>query len=296
MRRNSWPLFVILICLGGGIAFGQPNFAPMHASVHPVIDGAVTFPLPASLAAPHGAEWSIANNIVNLQNDGTFRAEWQANWVATSSTDNQAMYPGVTLFDMHDLWGYTTQELADYNTFEYRLGQTTLKAWVFANADEPNDATWIGNSGLGYANVVDEGFIVRLNNNPATDIHWLPGMPEPGDAAWVWNTYYGFFGSAGFNDSAFQAGLPLSVNGAANEVYEVALYGQALPWIQVSGGGFTPCVTTVIRTVSDPKNGNPSLTIEIKVDGPGHVNVIPEPAGIVLLGLGGFAVLPRRVR
>lgn len=273
------------------------DFWPMSAGVHPVIDGQVTWPLPASPGVPANAEWARANAVLNDQGDGTYRAQWQRDWVATSvNTGNQAAYGGVTLFVMHDIWGYRTQEPADYNTFSFTFAGNNVTAWIFANGDEPNDAAWIDRSGIGRPAIADVGFLVRLNNDPATDRQWFPGNPEPGDPGWNWNQFYGFFGRAGFNDSAFAAGLPLSVNGQPNEVYELALYGAAFPG--AGPGGFVPCVTTITVMVMDPKAGEPAVPIpvEVKVFGPGHVNAVPEPGtyAMFLAGLGLLSGIARR--
>ncbi|NUQ53389.1 MAG: hypothetical protein HUU19_11925 [Phycisphaerales bacterium] len=264
---------------------------PMLPNVNPVLDGR---------AAPPVGEWDRADYVLNRQGDGTFRAQWQRNWTATSSSLNQVQYPGVTLFDMHDLWGYLTSDTADYNTFEYTLGATSVRGWVFANDDEPDDSSWIGNSELGYASVDDRGFIVRLNGNSATDFHWLPGMPEPGDPLWNWDNSYGFFGRAGFNNSTFMEGLPLNGGGPAGEVYEVALYGGTQVWIDAAGGGggggdgaFVPCETTLKVKIKDPHYGDPAKELEIKILGPGHVNLIPAPSALALFGL---AIALRRRR
>jgi hypothetical protein len=290
LRQTTLAIATSTLCLA---AQAQANLAfnPMPAGINPVIDGAVTQPLPASPGAAAGAEWSSSNVSFNNQQDGTYRAEWQRDWAATSvQTGNQSTYNGVTLFVQHDLWGYTTHEAADYNVFEFALGNLSVKAWVFASGDDANDAGWIGHSGLGYNQVDDRGFIVRLNGNPATDIHWLPGDPEPGDAGWNWNTTYGFFGRAGFNDSAFATGQPLSVNGLPNEVYEVALFGGTGLWSAASGGGFIPCTTTINLTVTDPKNGSPALPLQTKVQGFAHVMAapVPEPSSwaMAIAGLG----------
>lgn len=278
----------------GSIASAQQvDWWPMSPGTHPIVDG---------LASPPPGEWSASNYSLNLQGDGTFRAQWQRDWIAKSSTSSTNLYPGVTLFDMHDLWGYRTSELADYNTFEYTLGTTSVRGWVFANGDELDDSTWISQSELGYTSVDDRGFIVRLNNNPATDFHWLPGMPEPGDLLWNWNDTYGFFGAGGFNNSTFVENLPINGGGTLGEVYETALYGGAQVWLDATGGGgggggggFTPCSTTIKRIIKDPKRGAPAQVLEIKIDGPGHVDV-PGPGSALVAVLGVAAAVCGRRR
>lgn len=276
-------LCVLVLCTGNVTA--QYDFLPMPSETNR-IDGQVTFP----------AEWSSASSIVNQQGTGTYHAENQQNWLAFSSSGNSNTYLGTTAFILHDIWGATTSELADYNTFEFTLNSQTVKLWIFANDDEANDFSWIGNSGLGYTSIDDRGFLVRLNGNPSSDRHWLPGDPEPGDPGWVWNTYYGVFGAAGFNDSAFDNGLPLSVNGQPNEVYELALYGGTPSAPGGPLGSFTPCSTTLAIKVSDPKGGNPSQVQLTMINGSAHIvaQIVPEPASYALLGLAGLALLWRK--
>jgi hypothetical protein len=252
------------------------NFYAMPADINPIIDGTVTT----------FNEWSSANSVYNLQNTGTYYAENQQDWVAKSSLDNTQLYPGTTAFILHDLWGYTTSELADYNTFEFSFAGQKVKAWIFANGDESNDATWIGNSGLGRDTVDDRGFIVRLNDNPLLDRQWFPGDPEPGDSGWDWTNFYGFFGKAGFNDSAFQKGLPKAVDGADNEVYELALYGGTTGSPGGPLGVFTPCQTTLTISISDPCAGDPTQVQVVLIDGDAHINAVPEPSAFALLACG----------
>jgi len=270
-------------CLFGAVAFvlnagfvwaGPFDYSKMPAGVFPRIDGAVT----------SADEWVSATHKDNSMKVGTYHAEYQRDWQATSASADTATYAGVTAFILHDLWAYETSELADYNTFTFGFGGQTLTAWIFAGGDEANDATWINNSGLGVAAIDDRGFVVRLNNDPTTDKHWLPGDAEPGDAAWAWGDYYGLFGKAGFNDSAFASGLQKSRAGLKpNEVYEVAFYGGA-PGAPVTGifPVIIPSTVTITQTISDPKNGQPSQSQVILIDGPAH---IPEPAPIALLAV-----------
>jgi hypothetical protein len=187
-------------------------------------DGRVTF----------DAEWESASAKLDINNEGTAYAQVKFNWLATSSSGNQTTYPGVTAFVLHDISQYVTQEIDDYNVFHF-THQCGLKVvvYILANGDALDDSSWLPYSGLadswlipegdGPNKIIDTGFIVRLNNNPLTDRHWFPGMPEPGDPTFNWFDWYGVIGTSGFNDSAFQHGLPFSVPGS-NEVYELAIH------------------------------------------------------------------------
>lgn len=128
----------------------------------------------------------------------------------------------------------------------YRSG-VTISVWVFADPDEPNDSFWLPLSGLGYSTIDDRGFLVRKNNNPATDVQWFPGQPEPGDPGWNWNTYYGVFASAYTRDGW-----------SGNEVYETVWYNTGnIP----NQPPIIPCWTSVWMGVADPKNGQAQLQL-----------------------------------
>ena len=236
------------------------------ASVDPIVEGAFT----------DADEYEAAHSFLNDQGDGTFYTQHRSNWAPPGGS---VTYPGITLFTMHDIWGYTTQDLADYNVFQGTWAGQIATVWAFANDDELNDAPWIGNSGLGYTSIDDRGFLSRLNNDPATDYHWFPGDPEPGDPAWNWNDTYGLFAAADFNNSAFSHGYRGEPN-TPNEVYEFAFYGASIP-----GGGSGPgiCDPVPVR-VKDPKAGAPAFVLELKGDFEGHA--VPEPCTLLLLGSG----------
>jgi hypothetical protein len=144
---------------------------------------------------------------------------------------------------------------------------TNITGWVFDSLNHPDetDSEWIGATGLGYDTVDDRGFIVRFNNAPSSDVHWYPGDVEPGDPLWHWEDWYWFFGSYGFNNSAWERGLANSVDGE-NEVYEVAY---RMPETGGGGTGVPPPCTILILQVCDPKPPTPPNVqrggLEIKV-------------------------------
>ena len=262
----------------------------IETSVDPDVDGMVTT----------YDEWLFANAAYNDQEDGSYYAQWKRDWTATSSSGNTVTYEGVTLFDLHNIDSAVTQDSPDYNVFEYALiGGDTIKAWVFANDDTADDSSWLVNSGLagsafidGNGNIDDSaGFIVRLNDDASTDVRWTVGMLMPGDVGFNWEDYYGFFGMAGFNNSAFDQGLIYAADGE-NEVYEVALYGEAFG---TGSTPFVPCSTDLARLVTDPDKGIASTPLVTQMEGISHVNV-PAPAAILLSGFGTLIVSRRRIR
>jgi hypothetical protein len=241
---------------------------------NPIIDAAFSFP----------QEWLYASVRTNLTNSGSIYKQNQVNWVATSvQTSSQVMYPDVTLFELHNFWAATTQELADYNIFSYPYLGHTVTAWVFMAGDEPDDSFWLPRSqglelshliseGTGNNKIIDQGFIVRLDNNPMTDRHWFPGMPEPGDLGWNWLQWYGFFGRAGYNDSGWKLGMHCTSPGL-HEVYEVAIHP---PFDD--GNGIPPPVKRCwtiewVPIIADPHNGVVTSYAPVIVFlGPGHVD------------------------
>jgi hypothetical protein len=195
-------VILFVLAIGPTNVFAQVVNAP-STNVDPIVDGSRF-----SFAGEYAQAVSIPGN------GGTIYVQYKQNWNARSvQTGNQIVYANTTLFELNDLWSAPTREINDYNFFShvYPPGGTNISVWIFAEEDDPDDSDWIGLSGLGYANVDDRGFLVRKNNNPATDVQWLPGQPEPGDPGWNWNAYHGVFASSYTRDGWI-----------GNEVYEVA--------------------------------------------------------------------------
>jgi hypothetical protein len=71
----------------------------------------------------------------------------------------------------------------------------------------------------------DRGFIARLNDDPTTDVHWFPGMPEPGDPGWDWAAWHYVFGRHTFGRSFQAVALDTDPkNAVGHEVYEFCSY------------------------------------------------------------------------
>ena len=246
--------------------------------VNPIVnsaDGRVSFP----------AEWD--SSAVTPEVLGGVYGESRWNWLATSSTDSQIVYPWFTGFLLHDMTAARTQDMADWNAFQFGSTAGTVDLWVFANADTANDTTWVRVAGLDTTSAVvrressgtnlidDRGFLVRLNGDPNSDRHWLPGMAEPGDPSFKWSDWYDVFGTSGFNNSSFTQGLQDSV-AAAHEVYEVAF--------RAVGGGPPPrrCYWAYWFQVKDPRSGVPvAPKLIVVVNDPRHYptpdSIVPNP-------------------
>lgn len=84
----------------------------MATSIDPIVnssDGQVTF----------DTEWASASAKLDIDNEGTVYAQAKLNWLATSSSENTATYPGITAFVLHDISQFVTQEVDDYNIFHF---------------------------------------------------------------------------------------------------------------------------------------------------------------------------------
>ncbi|TKJ41471.1 hypothetical protein CEE37_02610 [candidate division LCP-89 bacterium B3_LCP] len=222
-------------------------------TIDPIVnrsDGQVTF----------ATEWSGAHWVVDYSPlDGTYYGESKENWNAISSMGNQATYPLVTAFVLHDIWELTQRNDYDYNTFcIVGIDGTKITTWVFDDLDCRNDRRWLGGSGLTgpqySAGVDDRGYIVRKNDDPTTDVHWFPGMAEPGDPGWSWPPWYGFFGTYGFNNTPYTQGLAGSQTVSdPREIYEVAFRDPT----ETGSAGFQPGVSLYLA-ICDVAGDDPS--------------------------------------
>ncbi len=219
---------VLLLAVVSTEVHGQVlNFVPVP--VDPVVnsgDAQVTTPFEWALAS-----WQLDPGGAGI---GVVYAQARTNWMAHALSGDSLAYPGRTGFLMHDISVNVTQNEDDYNYFDIynSLDGAKVSIWCLSNGDMPDDSGWLPQSrlanstlipeGIGNNWIDDRGFVVRVNDDSTTDRHWFPGMPEPGDAVFDWATWYGVFGTSGFNNSAFTNGLPLALDGA-NEIYELAI-------------------------------------------------------------------------
>ncbi|MCK4333170.1 T9SS type A sorting domain-containing protein [candidate division WOR-3 bacterium] len=249
MRKLYFPGLCVAVVLVLTMAAGLSAFEPMRGycpeTPHdPTIwDGKAT----------NWEEWAWAGRFPNWFNDGTypnagfFYHEHKHGWQAVSSSGHTAFYPGVVYFLAHDIEGepppsnlsmFRQRDSNDWNVAEFTFEGINVKAWVFGGDDAEVDTAWIKLSdGLQNSHLIPEvggnnlindaetSFIVRVYDDPTTDVHWFPGDPEPGDPGWDWSDYYGVFASYGFNNSFFTTGLdPRAGYEGSNEVYEWAFY------------------------------------------------------------------------
>lgn len=173
------------------------------------------------------------------------RESWKATSVRTAATTT---YPGHTQFIAHDLVGssdptsilhrFQLDEDNDWNSFRVVTPSGNVTIWVFDDQDDPDDSDWLpAAEGLDRSRLLtassgnqidDRGFVARLNDDPATDVHWKEGMAEPGDSGWDWDDWYGVFGRHTFGSNFQDAGIDLDPeNAIPHEVYEVAAYDPA---------------------------------------------------------------------
>ncbi|MGB8227078.1 MAG: hypothetical protein WCE45_09505 [Sedimentisphaerales bacterium] len=202
---------VLLIC---GMVFGA--FAPREtyppAAEDPVADGMFTTV----------KEYIKANIVPDDLMVGNLYMQQRQDWKVNGIT-----YPGTTFFINHYFYdpGYGQLDMYDLNSWKVQFKNHSVEIWVFLSGNHPdnNDWKWLDTVGIGIANYPagindNGGFLVRKDDDPNTDVLWLPGDHQPGDPAFDFNDYHGAFGYGGFNSSAFSKGY--STENLSREMYE----------------------------------------------------------------------------
>jgi len=204
---------------------------------------------------------------------GAMYAMWKKGYQVGSGD-----YTGTFQFLLHNIEQLTSQEDADYNVFDFYASDDSanpiVTAWIFDGNDTDNpsgtDIDWLNPAGLSGeypTDLDDRGFLVY---NYVMDEYrpWLPedGTPEVG--GYDWDYYWGVYARGGFNNSAYDEGLPLAIDGS-NELYEVVY--------RTSDGG------TVRRNIKDPDDTPTSPLIDYF---DGELTMVPEPTTMLLLGSG----------
>ena len=251
------------------------NFSSMNifakypvTRANPKIDGQFT----------NSREWASARTEVRTfptGSEGTWYYQSKNNWEATSSEGNTATIKGLTIFALHDIWSSTTEEEADYNTLQISFWNRRVTVWIFVGEDETDDS-WLKNTKIPenprYRNGIDDrGFLVRLNNDPSTDRHWLPGDPEPGDSDWNGANYHYVFARATFNDTGRTVQGDTTYNPEGdNEVYELALMNRSRN-------------EAINVNIYDPGEGNPLFPQTLRVD---RTDRTPFDPLIILIAIG----------
>ncbi len=239
----------------GAAPFGAVNVPTTDAD--PVVDG----------MASDAGEWARAARRHDVFASGsTARSgfvsfQTRLFWTATSVGSGESLsYPGLTLFLAHELVGsdevlnplsqFREQADSDWQAYRLPVPGGEARVWVLAGPDSADDSDWLpladgladspfaGGGGDGAQGLDDRGFIVRLNDDPASDAQWLPGDPEPGDAGWDWEAFHHVFARSAFGQS-FQtvAGDDDADNAVDHESYEVCV--QRPDW-SVPETGFDP--------------------------------------------------------
>lgn len=321
MRRVTMLASAAVLCGGVAFAMGVPADAPF-VDVDPVVDGADSFvgEWTDGLAAPDG----FTDPITLASPAGTFYYENRDDWKATSSSAATATYPGPTFFVAHDIWGaptggfagFRSNDAGDWNYVKVTYasgrvvecwnfgGHTTTPAPPHADVNELDDGLWLADAvGLMSSSLIpegtasdfidDRGFIVRRDEDPSTDRHWFPGDPEPGDAGWDWDDFYGCFARSGFNKT-FQDNLtdPDPAHAANHECYEWCFHESVWnpPPLQ--------CTQIRIEWVDPPKRALVFVAPDWWVHfGDPPIPTMPSPALIALgvsLALGGAWTFRRR--
>jgi len=220
---------------------------------------------------------------------GYFLFENRVGWTARSlgSPGSTVTYPGTTTFIGHDVVGspdpssplhqFQVDDDHDWQSFDVAVPGGRATIWIFDDVNDVDDDDWLlGTAGLADSSLApegagpdvidDRGFIVRLNGDPTTDVHWLEGMPEPGDGGWDWASHHHLFGRSSFGQSLQAAGLDADPENAVDhEYYEIARHrpdwasGPASPdeWWDLAGAAAVPL------HVAESKDGVP-----VQGDGP----------------------------
>lgn len=179
-------------------------------------------------------EWSAASWLPAWAGwgDATSFKECREAWTAVCPTGTM-QYPALTLFDYEAVSALRTRDLWDFETVEINYSGHTITMWIFGNPDNPavSDWRWIGGSGIGRTSINDEdGFLVRHNNNPATDRQFFNATDvSPGDPAFNFSYWYGVFGHYSFNNTPWRFGLNNS-RPWNHENYEECIRGLGVDW------------------------------------------------------------------
>lgn len=278
----------------------------------PIVEGSFTTPL----------EYRAANIVRDAWDVGDFYKQHRENWTVNGITYQNT----ISLFSMHHFTapGYGQLDAYDMNSWRIRWGDLTVETWIFLTGNNPDeyDGLWLDPTGIGAANYPngindDGGFLVRLNDDPATDRIWRPGMPEPGDAMWRFEDFYGVFAIGGFDDSASQQGYSPILEPRESYEFSLTLSRDGTSGgIPGAGGGGNPVAPEVCSPIWE------FVVHEVRVDdwkeemgghgiigGPGYIpsggewvlmgfdetaHPTATPGGVTVLGLAGIVASRRR--
>jgi hypothetical protein len=312
----------------GGVRMDAP-----FVTIDPIVDGADSFVSPdeSEWADAAVASDGFLDPTTGASPGGLFYYQVKDDWTATSATGtcgNQVTYPGPTFFIAHDIFGaptglfsgFRSNDAGDWNYVKVTMQSGTIvECWnfggfgvtptpthcPFSDLNEPDDGLWLADAGgLGASSLIpegagpdlidDRGFIVRRDLDPATDVHWFPGDPEPGDGGWDWSAYHGCFARAGFNQTFQDANGPDfdPLHDFDHECYEWAFHDS------VATDAPLQCFEWRIVWIDPPKRWIVFFAPDFWIHfGFPPVPALPWAAAIALalvFGVGGFLAFRRR--
>lgn len=254
---------VAVFMLFGLASIGQ---AAVVTGGRQVLNSNLTFAMPVVDGSVGNGEWNSAGFLAD--NPGLAGATY-AQWTP-GLTYNSGSYTGMFSFLLHNIEQNTTFGNGPlgldpaYNVFE-----------IFTPEDPVNKYLEIW--------VRYDGFRVdKFNNNVLVDTRTFnSGVDLAPDQTsnYDWDYYFGVYAKGGFNNSAFEQGLPLAIDNN-NQVFEVAYRSDSI-------SAFIPPVR---RNLKDPDGQNNWELVEyIDVT----VCTVPEPASFAIVCLGTVGVMVR---
>lgn len=234
----------------------------------PVLNSELTFAMPIVDGSVGGGEWSAAGYLPdNPGLAGALYAQWRP-----GLTYNSGSYSGRFSFLLHNIEQNTTFGNGPsgldpaYNVFEIFKPEDPLNKYL---------EIWVRYDGFRVDKYSNNAIVDTRNFNYGVDL-----APDQ-TANYDWDHYFGVYAKGGFNNSAFEQGLPLAIDNN-NQVFEVVYRNDSLADLDL--------LPDVRRSLKDPDQLNNWQLVEyIDVT----VRTVPEPTSFAILCLGTVGVMVR---